>query len=294
MKLYRMIALALTFALLITPSLAEFKGKQGEKATYESLINGAAQGTAVYSTEGKFRIGNTETRKFSISDSTGSRVEGYLDNNGKPIKVDYYTSNQPQSDMSVAFDYQRKVATITYKSQLPTANTSTVAPTQTMNVNITSNQYDATFITQSLRHLPLAPGYKASFQLFNAPIAIFMTSMAPLLTMMGVTLDPTSMAVSNSTLQVSGRENIKVGNSTYDCYKVIMEMSQEMPPQLAAIDPSLTSQKLEQQLWFRTSDLLLVRAYSEETTTAPSQTNAIQTTQQKTTYETRLINVTYG
>jgi len=64
MKLYRIIALALTFALLITPSLAEFKGKQGEKATYESLINGAAQGTAVYSTEGKFRIGNTETRNF--------------------------------------------------------------------------------------------------------------------------------------------------------------------------------------------------------------------------------------
>jgi hypothetical protein len=163
-----------------------------------------------------------------------------------------------------------------------------------MNVNITSNQYDATFITQSLRHLPIAPGYKASFQLFNAPIAILMTSMTPLLTLMGVTLDPASMAVSNSTLQVSGRESIKVGNSTYDCYKVIMEMSQEMPPQLAAIDPSLTSQKLEQQLWFRTSDLLLVRAYSEETTTAPSQTNTTQTTQQKTTYETRLINVTYG
>ncbi len=286
MNLYKAMAITFAFTLLIAPALAEFKGKQGERATYNSLTNGQSMGTAIYSVEGKFRIGNVVTQKFQITDSSGGRIEGYLDNNGKPIKVDIFDSNSSQATMTTAFDHQKRVATISYEAPALYGN-NTTAQKQNITVNITSNTYDMLFLPQFLRYMPIKEGYKTSFQLFNAPGAVMASSFAPLFVMMGITLDPSALAMADATLQVAGRENIRVGSSTYDCYKVIVNVTMNIPPQLAAIDPSLASQSSEQQYWLKTDDLLLVRSYSEESMSA-------QGTQQKTTYETRLTNITYA
>jgi hypothetical protein len=288
MNLYKAMAITLAFALLIVPALAQFKGKQGERATYETLINGQSMGTSIYSVEGKYRIGNVETRRFQINESNGGRVEGYLDNNGKPIKVDIFDSTSSKAQISTAFDHQKRTATISYEapSLSATNTTQTATQTQRINVNITSNIYDAILLTQSLRNMPVKEGYRTSFQVFNAPGAVMMVSLAPLLTMMGITIDPASLAIANATLQVTGRENIRIGNNTYDCYKIVITITQDLPPQLAALDPSLASQSTEQQYWLKTDDLLLVRSYSEESMSA-------QGTQQKTIYETRLTSLTY-
>jgi len=242
----------------------------------------------MYSVEGKYRIGNVETQKFQMNETTGGRIEGYLDNNGKPIKVDIFDSNSSKAQISTAFDHQKRVATISYEAPALSANNTTQTATQTqrINVNITSNIYDAVLLTQSLRYMPIKEGYRASFQVFNAPGAVIMVSFAPFLAMMGITIDPASMAIANATLQVTGRESIRIGNSTYDCYKIVITITQDIPPQLAALDPSLASQSTEQQYWLRTNDLLLVRSYSEESMSA-------QTAQQKTIYETRLTSLTY-
>ena len=111
---YKTLVVVFALAMMTAPALAEFSGKQGEKATYESIMNGQNAGTAVYSVEGRFKIGNIQTRRFVIADSTGGKVEGYLDDNGKPIKVDIFDSNTSQAAMSVAFDHQKRVATIAY------------------------------------------------------------------------------------------------------------------------------------------------------------------------------------
>lgn len=292
MNLYKAMTITFAFALLIAPALAEFKGKQGERATYESLINGQSSGTAVYSVEGKYRIGNIVTQKFQITDPSGGRIEGYLDDNGKPIRVDIFDSNSSRATMTTAFDHQRRTATISYEAPALYGNTTTTQK-QNITVNITSNTYDMLFLPQFLRYMPVREGYRASFQLFNAPGAVMASSFAPLFMIMGITLDPSALAMVNATLQVAGRESIRVGSSTYDCYKVIVNTTMNVPPQLAAIDPSLTSQSSEQQIWLRTSDLLMVRSYSEEVITIPDpQTNT--TRQQKTTYETILTNITYA
>jgi hypothetical protein len=290
---YKTLVVVFALAMMTAPALAEFSGKQGEKATYESIMNGQNAGTAVYSVEGRFKIGNIQTRRFVIADSTGGKVEGYLDDNGKPIKVDIFDSNTSQAAMSVAFDHQKRVATIAYTAPASYLSNTTQAAKQTMNVNITSNTYDLTLLTQCLRYLPIRDGYKTSFQLFNVVSAVMMSSMAPLLTMMaGVTVDPASMAMLNVTLQVAGRESVKVGTNSYDCYKVVLNITQNVPPQLAAIDPSLASQSMEQQVWLRTNDLLLVRSYSESLSSTPQLTGT--TTPQRITSETRLVSVTYA
>lgn len=292
MSFYKAMAITFAFTLLIAPALAEFKGKQGERATYESLTNGQSAGTAIYGVEGKYRIGNIATQKFQITDSSGGKIEGYLDNNGKPIRVDIFDSSASQATMTTAFDHQKKVATISYEAPALYGNNTTTQK-QDMTVNITSNTYDMLFLPQFLRYMPIKEGYRTSFQLFNAPGAVMASSFAPLFMMMGITLDPSALAMADATLRVVGRESIRVGSSTYDCYKVIVNVTMNIPPQLAAIDPSLASQSSEQQMWLRTSDLLMVRSYNEEATAITDpQTNTPR--QQKTTYETRLTSLTYA
>lgn len=308
MNLYKVMAVTFAFALLIAPALAEFKGKKGERATYESLVNGQSSGTAVYGVEGTYRIGNVVTQKFQIADPSGGRIEGYLDSNGKPIKVDVFDSNSSQANMTAAFDHQKRIVTISYNAPALYGNTTSIQK-QSINVNITSNTYANEFLAQSLRYMPIKEGYKTSFQVFSPLVALMMAQFAPYLLMMGTlagtlagitTDDLVSLSIGNATLQVTGRENIRVGNSNYDCYKITLKTTQDLPPQLAAqlatLDPSMasqTSQSSEQQMWLRTSDLLMVRSYSEEVTTMPNLTNTTQPQQQKITSETRLTSLTY-
>ena len=277
MEMKKLLICAIAGMFLLSPVMAEFQVRKGEKATYESFQDNQSQGKAISCVEGRYRIENVVTRRFSMTAEAGGSVCGYLDSGGKPVRLEIYSPNSTKADMTVAF--KGNSATITYA--MP-ASLQTTAPQQatdqSVTVNITSNTYDSTFYQQSIRYLPIRVGYTKNFQMFDPMFAIMMPG----------------SALTNATLKITGREKITVGNVAYDCYKGTIRT--EIPQFLQSMMQMLGQQPITEQttsVWLRVSDLLLVREYSSiSMPVLDPQTNTTQT--KTTTTETRLVALSYA
>ncbi|VUT26585.1 MAG: hypothetical protein MOIL_01621 [Candidatus Methanolliviera sp. GoM_oil] len=60
----RLLIFVLAALFLVSPVIAEFQGKKGESATYESLQNGAVSAKITFGVDGDYMIGNVITTKF--------------------------------------------------------------------------------------------------------------------------------------------------------------------------------------------------------------------------------------
>jgi hypothetical protein len=277
MEMKKLLICAIAGMFLLSPVIAEFQVREGEKATYESFQDNSSQGKAISCVEGRYKIENVVTRRFSMTAEAGGSVCGYLDSGGKPVRLEIYSPNSTKADMTVAFKGNAATITYTLPASLQTT-TPQQAENQSVTVNITSNTYDSTFYRQSIRYLPIKVGYTKNFQLFDPTIAMIM---------------PESSSM-NATLKITGREKITVGNFTYDCYKGTIRT--EIPQFLQSLMQMAGQQPITEQttsVWLRVSDLLLVREYSS--ISAPvldPQTNTTQT--KTTTTETILVDLSYA
>ena len=174
--------------LLIPPVLAEFRGRQGEQVVYELFQDDVSSDKVTSYTEGRFRIGDVIARRFSLTDTTGGRVYGYLDSKGKPVRLEIYSPNSTKADITVAFGGSS--ATMTYTLPESAQMPSQQQGAQSVDINITANTYDTTYYTQSFRYLPIKVGYTKNFQMFDPAFAM---------------IDPES-ALTNATLRITGKE----------------------------------------------------------------------------------------
>ncbi|VUT26584.1 MAG: hypothetical protein MOIL_01620 [Candidatus Methanolliviera sp. GoM_oil] len=181
-----------------------------------------------------------------------------------------YLTNSVDPVIVVGFEGNK--ATIIFPTSLmPTAIDTAKKPImQSVIVNITSNTYVLEFYWQSIRYFPIEVGYTKNFQLFEPTIGI-----------LGL-----SDSLINTTLQVTDRENITVNDVTYDCYKATIRY--EIPSTIREMPFIIQQGPIEEHIWLRVSDLLMVRSSSSFSIFNPETGTTTDTSS-----ETRLVSLTY-